>query len=127
MLEYQYNNTPGYLISILKTIRNISFDQLNLLYSNICNDINISVSIITGNKNILIPSLTNINQLNNLINNYKNEINLNLLESNNELIKTKNFVHIIENCGHHVIFEKFNETMEILILFLRNELIHSNI
>ena len=120
MLEYQWDNTPGYRGALISTFRHFSLSSLSELYRSIGrqNHGRTSVCVIVGKRDALLPSLGEAeNEIHEIFNCHDvtdsrfEAVDLNASGKRN----SGNRVVCLENCGHHVVFEDFEEVVELLI------------
>ena len=109
MVDFQINSTPGYIGAFLSTLRNFPFDNLSELYLIIGKDISTPVCVIVGKEDILLPTLAG-DDFNTIISD--------TFEAHADKLDN---MHRLDDCGHQVVFEKFDETMDIILNFYRHD------
>lgn len=127
MLKYQWDHTPGYRGALLSTVRDFSFNNLGELYRSIGRQSQtlISVCVIIGKRDALIPSVANAeNDLNDIFHCHEDVVeqdnkSVDSCESGKKQIAASR-VSCLECCGHHVLFEQFDEVVEILIEYVND-------
>lgn len=96
MFEWQMNNTPGFIAALLSTCRHFPITGLEELYS-VLGSHSRQVLIVLGDKDVICP--------------YENTIH-NLVRC----MPNANIVDI-SDCGHNIIFEKFEDVVREILSF----------
>jgi len=112
MFEYQLLYTPGYIGAYMCTLRHFPLKRIHDLFVSVGSLNDVAVCVITGRNDKLVPSLGNDKEIASMF-------RCNEESSGDNEGTSPHEVHCLGQCGHHVVFEAFDEVVEIIVRFLK--------